>query len=109
MKFTVGKMVGFRGLVWQLVGMSVHACEMGRPGRKAVPVVVTGRQRGQLERLAEEGAERERVRARIVLGAAEGRSNRELVEELGCSEPTVSMWRRRFGRPRSFRTVDQQL
>lgn len=69
---------------------------MGRRGRKAVPVVLTGRQREQLQRLAEEGGQRERVRAGIVLGAAEGRSNRELMAQLGCSEPTVSMWRRRF-------------
>ncbi|QBI20554.1 helix-turn-helix domain-containing protein [Egibacter rhizosphaerae] len=76
--------------------MSVHAEQMGRPGRKAVPVVLTGRQCEELEGLVLQGGERERVRARIVLGAAEGRSNRELTDELGCSEPTVSTWRRRF-------------
>lgn len=83
-------------MVWQSAEMSVHACQMRRRGRKAVPVVLTGRQRELLGRLAGDGGQRERVRAGIVLGAAEGRSNRELAEELGCSEPTVSLWRRRF-------------
>jgi transposase len=71
---------------------------MGRPGRKAVPVVLTGRTRRELERMAEDPAisERGRLRARIVLGAAAGTSNRQLATELGCSEPTVSQWRKRF-------------
>jgi transposase len=77
--------------------MSVHACQMGqRRGRKPVPVAVTPRQRVELERLAASGEGRAALRARIVLGAAEGRSNRELAEQLGCSEPTVSTWRGRF-------------
>ncbi|CAN5303031.1 IS630-like element ISMsm2 family transposase [soil metagenome] len=61
-----------------------------------MPVTVTDAQREQLWRLLEEGGDRERRRARIVLGAAQGRSNRELAEEVGCSEPTVSVWRGRF-------------
>ena len=36
------------------------------------------------------------VRARIVLGAAEGRSNKELAGTLRITEPTVGKWRRRF-------------
>jgi transposase len=71
---------------------------MGRPGRKAVPVVLTGRIQRELESIASDAeiSARRRLRARIVLGAAQGRSNRELAAELGCSEPTVSLWRRRF-------------
>src|SRR5262249_27390031 len=34
--------------------------------------------------------------ARIVLAAAEGRSAARIASELGCSEPTVKKWRRRF-------------
>ena len=67
-----------------------------RRGRKPVAVVVTARQRDELEGLAASGGGRQALRARIVLGAAEGRSNRELAEQLGCSEPTVSTWRGRF-------------
>jgi len=36
------------------------------------------------------------IRARIVLGAAEGRSNKELAMVLLITEPTVGKWRRRF-------------
>ncbi len=36
------------------------------------------------------------VRARIVLGAAEGRSNKDLAATLRITEPTVGKWRRRF-------------
>jgi len=44
-------------------------------------------------------AERRAVeRARIVLGAAEGRSAARIASEVGCSERTVWKWRRRFER-----------
>jgi hypothetical protein len=36
------------------------------------------------------------LRARIVLGAADGLSNSELARQLGTSRPTVIHWRRRF-------------
>jgi transposase len=36
------------------------------------------------------------VRARIVLGAAEGRSNKDIAATLRITEPTVGKWRRRF-------------
>lgn len=56
-------------------------------------------------------------RARIVLAAAEGLSNTEIAERVGCSRPTVIRWRRRYaakglaglddqprsGRPRTVR------
>jgi transposase len=78
--------------------MNMHACQMGRPGRKAVPVVLTGATRRALEAMVDDPTlpERGRLRARIVLGAAAGASNRQLAAELGCSEPTVSQWRKRF-------------
>jgi transposase len=71
---------------------------MGRPGRKAVPVVLTGAVKRELEALAEDPgvSARHRLRAQIVLGAARGGSNRRLAEQLGCSEATVSAWRSRF-------------
>lgn len=36
------------------------------------------------------------VRARIVLGAAEGRSNKDIAAVLRITQPTVGKWRRRF-------------
>ncbi len=36
------------------------------------------------------------LRARIVLGAAEGRPNHRLAQELGVSRPTVLLWRQRY-------------
>jgi transposase len=38
------------------------------------------------------------LRARVVLLAADGRANRTIAAELGCSEPTVRRWRLRFTR-----------
>lgn len=35
-------------------------------------------------------------RSRIVLEAADGRTNTEIAERLGVSRPTVTRWRRRF-------------
>jgi hypothetical protein len=34
--------------------MTTHTCQMGRPGRKAVPVVLTGAVKRELEALAED-------------------------------------------------------
>src|SRR5512132_3701922 len=35
-------------------------------------------------------------RAKVLLLAAEGLSNTEIAQQLGCSRPTVSLWRRRY-------------
>ena len=40
------------------------------------------------------------MRSRIVLGAAEGRTNVDIAAEVGCSGVTVSKWRNRFARRR---------
>ncbi len=54
--------------------------------------------RQALERIVRSGktAQRVALRARIVLGAADGKSNNALAKELGTSRPTVLDWRRRF-------------
>src|SRR5437879_8133022 len=36
------------------------------------------------------------LRARIVLGAAEGHSNNRLAKQLGITRPTVLLWRKRY-------------
>ena len=40
------------------------------------------------------------LRARIVLAAAEGRENRQIAAELGCTRRTVGTWRNRFAAQR---------
>ena len=57
-------------------------------------------------------------RAKIVLAAAEGRENKEIAAELGCTRRTVGTWRNRFAKgrlaeiehdaPRSGRTATQR-
>jgi transposase len=100
----------FRAGVCHRGGMTMHACVVTGRGRKPVPVVLTDRVRAELERLVgdDEVNDQQRLRARIVLGAAQGRSNRELAEQLGCSEVTVSTWRRRFVETGPAGLADQQ-
>ena len=38
-------------------------------------------------------------RAKILLLAAEGLSNTEIAQQVGCSRPTVILWRHRYTRP----------
>jgi transposase len=61
-------------------------------------LAITSESRQQLEQIARSGKTEQRIalRARIVLGAADGRSNNALAEELKTSRPTVIDWRRRF-------------
>src|SRR5712671_4172875 len=61
-------------------------------------LAITPEARQELERLVRSGKTEQRVvlRARIVLGAAEGKSNNALARELNTSRPTVIDWRRRF-------------
>jgi transposase len=59
---------------------------------------VSATDRELLSALARGGRTPQRValRARIVLGAADGRSNNSLAKELGVTRPTVLLWRQRF-------------
>jgi len=52
----------------------------------------------ELERIVRSGKTEQRIglRARIVLGAADGKSNNALAKELKTSRPTVLDWRQRF-------------
>jgi transposase len=61
-------------------------------------LAITPEARQELERLVRSGKTEQRVvlRARIVLGAVEGKSNNALAKELSTSRPTVIDWRRRF-------------
>jgi transposase len=59
---------------------------------------VPSKDRELLTSLVQSGrtAQRVALRARIVLGAADGRSNNGLAQELGITRPTVLLWRHRY-------------
>ena len=68
---------------------------MAAPAKR---IEISAEDRRELERIVRSGkAERRAVeRARIVLGAAEGRPAARIASEVGWSEQTVKKWRRRF-------------
>lgn len=65
---------------------------------RAPRLVIDAAQRRDLQRMARSRvlSLRAMTRARIVLEAAEGTSNREVARRLGVSRPTVLQWRARF-------------
>ncbi|MGH9136296.1 MAG: IS630 family transposase [Acidimicrobiales bacterium] len=84
-----------------------------------VPAIeITDEERAELERRVRAHTTPQRAvkRARVILAAAEGVSNRQIAAEVGMSEEYVGMWRRRFeterlkglqdrprsGRPRTY-------
>lgn len=71
-------------------------------GRKAVVINLDEDERLTLERWARRRNTPQglAMRSRIVLGAAEGRTNVDISAEVGCSGVTVSKWRNRFARRR---------
>lgn len=71
---------------------------MASNGPRPVVVTVGGEDRGRLEALVVDRAasERMRTRARIVLGAAAGHSNREVAETVGVHPATVRSWLNRW-------------
>jgi len=66
--------------------------------RKAPEVRLLRGEKGRLQALASSTATPSRLalRARLVLRAAEGRTDREIAGELGTDAGTVARWRRRF-------------
>ncbi|MBI4319061.1 MAG: helix-turn-helix domain-containing protein, partial [Chloroflexi bacterium] len=64
----------------------------------AQAVELTARQRGLLVNLVRAAKSQQRLveRAQIVLAAADGRSNEQLVRDLGVTQPTIRKWRRRW-------------
>jgi transposase len=93
--------------------------------RSATTVELSPGQRQELERLSHTPSTANQLaqRARIVLRAAEGASNRQIAAELGLSLPTVGQWRTAFaakgtggladrprsGRPRSLDEATAKL
>ncbi len=68
------------------------------PWEAAAALAVSAGDREMLSALARGGNTPQKLalRARIVLGAAEGRANHALAQELGVSRPTVLLWRERY-------------
>lgn len=80
----------------------IAATLLGMANHPAPPLAVSESERAALGSLARAGRTEQRIatRARIVLGAADGRPNRTLAEELGVSPMTIVLWRRRFDQQR---------
>jgi transposase len=72
--------------------------EIPKGGRRAAEVVLRTCERTTLERVARAAtsSQRDALRARIVLLAAQRRSNREIAAELGVGAKVAGKWRRRF-------------
>jgi transposase len=67
---------------------------------KAEAVELSPQQRQELTKLAQgrNVAQKTALRARIILGASEGKANHRLAKELRVSRPTILLWRKRFQR-----------
>jgi DNA-binding CsgD family transcriptional regulator len=90
----------------------------GVPGRSPYEIALSDEERAELRHLAAcyTRPHREVLRAKLVLMAAEGKTNTEIGEQLGMSRESVGRWRKRFceegldglkdkarpGRPRRF-------
>ena len=79
------------------------------PGPPASPISLTAEEREKLELLAKrpKSAQRDALRARIVLAAAEGEPNLQIAKRLGVSRSTVMKWRERFAVARLEGLVDE--
>jgi putative transposase len=77
--------------------------------RRAPHIEVTSEERQSLQRMTRSSSaeQREVMRARIVLMAAEGKRNEEIQQQLGVSKPVVVKWRGRFAARRLDGLVDE--
>jgi len=66
--------------------------------RAAVEIELSEEEEGRLRAVLRtpSASQQQALRARIVLGAAEGATNTQIAAEVGVSLPTVGLWRRRF-------------
>ncbi len=69
---------------------------------EATPIILTPEERAELESFARStGTEhRTRLKARIVLMAADGEATRAIGRALGCTTGTASKWRARYAKDR---------
>jgi transposase len=82
---------------------------MARTGRPPAVVTLTEAEREQLTRWARRRSSSQALamRCRIVLGCADGLSNREIAEKLQVSRDMVTKWRTRFARFRLDGLADE--
>lgn len=68
------------------------------PNLAAPPLHITAEQRARLQAWSRSRAipQRQVQRANIILLAAEGTPNHDIAARVGCSQPTVRLWRTRF-------------
>ena len=78
-------------------------------GRPTAPIVLTGEERSKLQEWARrpKTAQRLALRARIVLGCAEGLESRQVARQLRITDQTVCKWRKRFGQLRLEGLADE--
>src|SRR4051794_30710284 len=71
---------------------------MARTGRPPAEVILTAQERAQLERWSRraESSQALALRCKIVLGCADGMSNKDIAVKLGVHPTTVTKWRTRF-------------
>ena len=81
---------------------------MASRGRPKAELVLTGEERETLTRWARrrKSSQALALRSRIVLGCAEGLSNKEVAARERVAQPTVGKWRRRFVQARCDGLVD---
>ena len=79
------------------------------PNNMARPIALTDEERAQLEAWARRRSSAQALaqRSRIVLLAAEGRTNTEIARALGVYRPMVTKWRNRFAEQRPDGLVDE--
>jgi transposase len=79
---------------------------MGRPTQ---PIVLTDDERDKLQQWARrpKSSQRLALRARIVLGCADGMENRQVARQLRVTDQTVCKWRERFRRARLEGLADE--
>jgi transposase len=84
--------------------------ERPRRGRPTVEIVLSDAERSELESLTRRRttAQALALRARIVLGVAEGKTNRQVAADLRINPTTVGKWRVRFGADRLGGLFDEQ-
>ena len=77
--------------------------------RRAPQIELTVEERTTLESITRSpsAAQRDALRARIVLLAGEGQRNEQIQERLGVSKPVVIKWRRRYAADRLAGLVDE--
>jgi transposase len=78
-------------------------------GRPTAPIVLTDEERSKLQEWARrpKSSQRLALRARIVLGCADGLESRQVARQLSITDQTVCEWRNRFGQSRLEGLADE--